>query len=113
MTKSSTHLVRTSAIRKVLEGWTEAAETLERHQATREAEHLRTLAEEIEGAITRGSRGSVSVAEAAKHWDVDESTVQKWCRTGDLPAEKPGGEWRIPIDALDGRPGRTPRSSTL
>jgi excisionase family DNA binding protein len=56
----------------------------------------------------RGGRGRTSlmeevltVHEVARYLRVHPMTVQRWCRTGDLPAAKIGRAYRIKKDDLD------------
>ena len=37
--------------------------------------------------------------ELAYEYDVSETTVIRWCRTGYLPSRKVGGPWRISLEA--------------
>jgi len=43
----------------------------------------------------------LTVDEVARYLRVHPMTVQRWCRTGDLPAAKIGRAYRIKKDALD------------
>lgn len=45
----------------------------------------------------------MTVKEAAKRWHRSESTIRKWCSSGQLlavvKAQKISGRWQIPVDA--------------
>ena len=42
------------------------------------------------------------IATAAEFLRVSEKTVRRWIRSGELPAAKLGGQWRIrPVDLSD------------
>lgn len=45
----------------------------------------------------------MTVKEAAKRWNRSESTIRKWCTSGQLlaveKAQKISGRWQIPVDA--------------
>lgn len=45
----------------------------------------------------------MTVEEAAKRWHRSESTIRKWCASGQLlavvKAQKVSGRWQIPVDA--------------
>jgi excisionase family DNA binding protein len=43
----------------------------------------------------------VTVDEVARYLRMHPITVQRWCRTGDLPAPKIGGAYRIKKGELD------------
>ena len=43
----------------------------------------------------------LTVDEVARYLRVHPMTVQRWCRTGDLPAAKIGRAYRIKKDELD------------
>ena len=42
----------------------------------------------------------LDVDDVAEYLGVEQSTVQRWCREGSIPAMKIGKEWRIRRDAL-------------
>ena len=50
----------------------------------------------------------MTVKDASEKWGYSEATIQKWCRKGDIiveyKAEKKGGRWRIPADAVCPKP---------
>jgi len=48
----------------------------------------------------KNTRRLLRTKEVAEFLSVKEKTVRKWCREGRLIAVKKGGEWRIPLKAL-------------
>lgn len=55
----------------------------------------------------------LDVEDVAGYLGVEQTTVQRWCREGSLPAMKIGKEWRIRREALDLFLRRSERPSTL
>jgi excisionase family DNA binding protein len=55
----------------------------------------------------------LDVAEVAAYLQVEQTTVQRWCREGSLPCMKIGKEWRIRHQALERFLERSERSESL
>ena len=55
----------------------------------------------------------LDVGDVAEYLGVEQTTVQRWCREGSMPAMKIGKEWRIRRDALDLFLRRSERPATL
>jgi excisionase family DNA binding protein len=55
----------------------------------------------------------LDVDDVAEYLGVEQTTVQRWCREGSMPAMKIGKEWRIRRDALDLFLRRSERPATL
>ncbi len=55
----------------------------------------------------------LDVDDVAGYLGVEQTTVQRWCREGSMPAMKIGKEWRIRRDALDQFLRRSERPATL
>src|SRR5918992_5218324 len=55
----------------------------------------------------------LDVDDVAEYLGVEQTTVQRWCREGSMPAMKIGKEWRIRRDALDLYLRRSERPATL
>ena len=55
----------------------------------------------------------LDVAEVAEYLGVEQTTVQRWCREGSMPAMKIGKSWRIRREALVRFLERSERSETL
>lgn len=55
----------------------------------------------------------LDVAEVAEYLGVEQTTVQRWCREGNMPCMKIGKEWRIRREALDLFLRRSERPATL
>ena len=43
----------------------------------------------------------LDIADVAEYLGVEQTTVQRWCREGSMPAMKIGKEWRIRREALE------------
>lgn len=72
-----------------------------------DAEEIRSIIrEEIQRAL-RGSASdeAVTIAEAALRLKVSTRSVQRWIRSGELPAVKLGGAVRVPLSAVLGKTG--------
>jgi excisionase family DNA binding protein len=55
----------------------------------------------------------LDVDDVAEYLGVEQTTVQRWCREGSMPAMKIGKEWRIRRDALGQFLRRSERPTTL
>ncbi|HLL38697.1 MAG TPA: helix-turn-helix domain-containing protein [Rubrobacteraceae bacterium] len=55
----------------------------------------------------------LDVEDVAGYLGVEQTTVQRWCREGSMPAMKIGKEWRIRREALDLFLRRSERPATL
>jgi excisionase family DNA binding protein len=55
----------------------------------------------------------LDVDDVAEYLGVEQTTVQRWCREGSMPAMKIGKSWRIRRDALDLFLRRSERPATL
>ncbi len=57
----------------------------------------------VEGMDEGFARGKhlLNVGDVAGYLGVEQTTIQRWCREGSMPAMKIGKEWRIRRDALD------------
>ena len=44
----------------------------------------------------------LTTAQVAQRLGVDPSTVRRWCESGRLEAIKPGHDWLVPVESLDG-----------
>ena len=44
----------------------------------------------------------LTTAQVAQRLGVDSSTVRRWILTGALEAVKPGHDWLVPVEALEG-----------
>jgi excisionase family DNA binding protein len=51
-------------------------------------------------ADTVDDRKALKVAEVARRYDVDKSTIYRQIKSGDLPAFRIGGSVRVPVWAL-------------
>ena len=69
----------------------------------------------VEGMDKGFARGKhlLDVDDVAEYLGVEQSTVQRWCREGGIPAMKIGKEWRIRRDTLDLFLRRSERPATL
>ena len=59
----------------------------------------------------------MTVKEAAKRWNRSESTIRKWCTSGQLlavvKAQKISGRWQIPVDAECPKPVKKKENVTV
>ncbi|MDQ3835262.1 MAG: helix-turn-helix domain-containing protein [Actinomycetota bacterium] len=55
----------------------------------------------------------LDVADVAEYLGVEQTTIQRWCREGSMPAMKIGKEWRIRREALERFLERSERSESL
>src|SRR5215210_6253102 len=60
-----------------------------------------------------GGKDLLDVADVAQYLGVEQTTVQRWCREGNLPCMKIGKEWRIRHQALERFLERSERSESL
>ena len=69
----------------------------------------------MEGMDEGFARGKhlLDVEDVAGYLGVEQTTVQRWCREGSMPAMKIGKEWRIRREALDLFLRRSERPATL
>jgi excisionase family DNA binding protein len=68
------------------------------------ADQLRAIAfaRSASGPIPRRDDAvpSLSTTEVAMRLGLRDSSVRRLCRSGALPADKPGRDWRVPVTAL-------------
>jgi excisionase family DNA binding protein len=72
----------------------------------------RMKVEAMDEGFARGKH-LLDVEDVAGYLGVEQTTVQRWCREGSMPAMKIGKEWRIRRDALDQFLRRSERPVTL
>lgn len=60
---------------------------------------------ELEGLKPR--RELLTAGEVARLFGVDHRTVNKWAKSGALPAIKPGGHWRFRAEEVQARRDET------